>query len=288
MTSGGNALAEWIGANAVIVLAILVALLIVAVITLVQVWRWTTTHRKAVWEWLASRYPASWGRLHGSPLRVYLGLHLAFGLALSGAILLFLSLGERLAAGRALVSFDLALAAALHRSATAQGLRTFEAITALGSGRALVALGIIVGVALLVGRRPILCFGWVIAMAGGSVLNGALKTFYQRPRPEFADPVVYRGSWSFPSGHAMGTFIACGMLVYLAFLVFHSPMRRVIIAGLALAWIVVMGFSRMYLGVHYFSDVVAGFAGGTAWLAACISAIELARKAGPRAQAPSE
>ncbi len=96
------------------------------------------------------------------------------------------------------------------------------------------------------------------ALAGCGLLNTALKALFARPRPTFADPLAVAAGWSFPSGHSMGTFVAFGMLSYLGLLLLRTLRARLALVALALGWTVAMGFSRMYLGVHYLSDVLAG------------------------------
>jgi undecaprenyl-diphosphatase len=86
----------------------------------------------------------------------------------------------------------------------------------------------------------------------------------------------------------MGALVCYGMLAYVL-LILWNPSRRMritIVAATALL-IVLIGVSRLYLGVHYFSDVVGGYAAGTLWLSACISGVEVARRwAGGRGPGP--
>ena len=103
-----------------------------------------------------------------------------------------------------------------------------------------------------------------------------LKASFARTRPEFADPVLAASSWSFPSGHAMGTFVLAGLAVYLLLRGRRSWAASVAVVALGLSWCVTMAFSRLYLGVHFASDVIAGMAAGAAWVAVCVSALEVA------------
>jgi undecaprenyl-diphosphatase len=101
---------------------------------------------------------------------------------------------------------------------------------------------------------------------------------FHRTRPTWDVPLLTARGWSFPSGHAMGSLVAYGMLAYL--LVRDPkgrPPRMAIVAG-AVTLVLLIGLSRMYLGVHYFSDVVGGYAAGMVWLAACITGLEVARR----------
>ena len=101
----------------------------------------------------------------------------------------------------------------------------------------------------------------------------------QRTRPEIPR-IAASSSWSFPSGHAMGTFIFCGLACYLVLRERRSWVAVAIVPrSSALSWCVVMAFSRLYLGVHFVSDMVlAGLVAGTAWVAVCVSALEVIRQ----------
>jgi undecaprenyl-diphosphatase len=120
--------------------------------------------------------------------------------------------------------------------------------------------------------------GWVAAHAGGGLLNLTLKRAFERTRPEFADPLLAASSWSFPSGHAMGTFILCGLGCYLVLREMRSWTAAAAVVMLATSWCLIMAFSRLYLGVHFASDVVAGLVAGAAWVAVCVSAFEVVRR----------
>ena len=103
----------------------------------------------------------------------------------------------------------------------------------------------------------------------------ALKASIARARPTL-EALVYAQGWSFPSGHTMGSTVSFGMLAYLALTRFRSHHNLII--SLAVLLILFVGASRLYLGVHYLSDVLAGFFAGTAWLVICIVSIEFATR----------
>lgn len=137
-----------------------------------------------------------------------------------------------------------------------------------GSTSFLALLGLCVAIGFAVARwhRAVALFG--ITMAGGLVLDIVLKSSFHRARPEsfFNTPVP--NSFSFPSGHALLSFCFYGVL---ALIVTNQVERRVIRIvfwiGAALLTILI-GISRIYLGVHYPSDVVAGYAAALVWLVA--------------------
>ncbi len=176
-------------------------------------------------------------------------------------------------------------------------VRFFGHITDLGSSRWLMWLGLTVLVllilvpAFLLGfrREPIwilargclLALVWMLVLVGGEMFNHGLKESIKRVRPPYHE-AVHASGYSFPSGHSMESLIAYGMLAYL--LVLFLPVRRARIAAVGfLAGLVLMiGFSRIFLGAHWFSDVVGGFAAGGFWLALCISAVEMVRRRIPK------
>jgi membrane-associated phospholipid phosphatase len=127
-------------------------------------------------------------------------------------------------------------------------------------------------------RRWLFLGSWLAAVAGSAVLNQLLKGLFERPRPYFEHPLLVETSYSFPSGHAMESFVVYGMLAYFAVLALRSWKARVgVVFGAALL-VVLIGLSRMYLGVHYFSDVLAGYAAGGVWLSALITGVETIRR----------
>jgi membrane-associated phospholipid phosphatase len=90
--------------------------------------------------------------------------------------------------------------------------------------------------------------------------------------------VLAAASWSFPRGHAMGTFIFCGVGCYLLFRDIRSWTAAALVVTAAASWCAVMAFSRLYLGVHYASDVIAGLVAGVAWVMVRVSALEVLRR----------
>jgi membrane-associated phospholipid phosphatase len=162
----------------------------------------------------------------------------------------------------------------LHDSASPGWQQLFQIITRFGSGKVLGVVSAIIAAALLVRREYVLAIGWIFAQAGGGVLNVTLKRAFERSRPESWDAQLASG-WSFPSGHAMTTFVFCGLAAYLLLRIARSTSMRVVVVVGASTWCLTIGFTRLYLGVHYASDVAAGVIAAAAWVAVCVSAIEL-------------
>lgn len=98
----------------------------------------------------------------------------------------------------------------------------------------------------------------------GIILNILLKDMFQRPRPLLA-PLIHESSYSFPSGHAMNSFVFYMSLVYFIFRSTRNKKLSIFIACISGLLVLSIGISRIYLGVHYPSDVIAGYAAGFLW-----------------------
>lgn len=191
-------------------------------------------------------------------------------------LVLFAMLAEEVVEQGRLQTFDLALANELHQANTAYGIQAYKIISLFGYQILFPACGVI-ALILALRRQWLNLLAWGVALLGGQALNFLLKTLFARPRPVFADPVVVESYYSFPSGHAMFSLIAYGMLAYLIGLYIKNHYARIFVVFVATLTIVLIGISRMVLGVHYLSDVVGGFIAGGVWLATCIAAVELRR-----------
>ena len=210
----------------------------------------------------------------------YLGLHLTIGLLISVAALwLFGGIMEDVIHNDPLTQLDLTLLEWFQAHMTPLAYQIFSAISWLGSPLVITVLGIAVAMVLAVRRRWLFLAGWALALAGAGILDSTLKRIIQRARPLYASEYLAHYSFSFPSGHAMGSLVCYGMLAYLV--IASWKMRRrvrgaiVLSAGLLIAAI---GLSRLCLGVHYFSDVIGGYCGGMFWLSSCVTAVEIARR----------
>lgn len=113
--------------------------------------------------------------------------------------------------------------------------------------------------------------GWFILLSSGmgSVFNIILKNFFKRQRPDIHRLISETG-YSFPSGHSMGSFIFYGALLYMI-IHYTRNKRRQTLAGIIIALLIFfIGLSRIYLGVHYPSDIIGGYTAGGAWLIICV------------------
>lgn len=148
--------------------------------------------------------------------------------------------------------------------------RMMISISNLGYGYSYAVVVIAAFVGLVVYRRWLELEGLALSVAGGAVLNFVLKNIFERARPD-AFHVVAAAGYSFPSGHAMVSLCFYGMAAFLLARVIPSWRWRYML-GVAIAILILaIGISRIYLGVHYPSDVVAGYTAGTMWLMFSIS-----------------
>jgi membrane protein DedA with SNARE-associated domain/membrane-associated phospholipid phosphatase len=278
---------RWLGRATLVLLAVLAV-----VLAFYLAYRWAANNRARLVGWgdallahppvarLRTRYDAQlrWLLRRLTPGQ-YLGLHLTVGLlAAAGGLWLFGGIAEDVLTDDPIVRFDRALDDYLHAHATPALTTFFLIVTAWGSIEAIVLLGVVVATFLAWGRRWLFLGSWLAAVAGSAFLNHVLKGLFERPRPDFEHPLLVETSYSFPSGHAMESFVVYGMLAYLAVLVLRSWESRVAVVFEAALLVVLIGFSRMYLGVHYFSDVLAGYAAGGVWLSALITGAETIRR----------
>jgi membrane-associated phospholipid phosphatase len=192
---------------------------------------------------------------------------------------------EDLLTGDPIVQIDRALAAWLHDHASSVLTPILVAVTTLGSAWVLAPLAV-VAVALLLrrhrGRDALMV---ALAIVGAELLTVGLKAGFERERPFFADPLAVEGTFSFPSGHATVSLAVYGALAIVMAKSRETLARRIAVLLAAAALILLIGFSRLYLGVHFLSDVLAGFSAGLAWLGLCTLAIYARRGWASRASA---
>lgn len=252
--------AGWAGQHALALFALALVLLLAAT---------------GVFWWAVLRYagPASETRL---PPVLTLALRVATGFVviLIGASV-FAELAEGLDAREEIGRLDEAFTRALAASVSPAVLQVFAALTRLGDPLTLSTICIVTAIALWLAGRRWLAIAWALAVIGGGALNMLLKLVFARIRP-LHDGIVEADGYSFPSGHSSGAVVTYGMLAYLAMRLL--PARWHVPAAMAVAALAAtVGASRMFLRVHYPSDVLAGFALGAVWVAVCVVSVELTR-----------
>ncbi len=169
-------------------------------------------------------------------------------------------------------------------------LEFWSAVSLLGSPIAMTIVCAVLSSTLAARGRRTAALAVLLVQGGGGLLNLTLKSLVKRPRPPGSELVLHGFSWSFPSGHAMGSLIGYGMLCYCLgqYWTVSRNVRRTVFA-LAIVTVLAIGTSRVALGVHYRGDVVGGYLIGATWLAAGIAVLrraEAERVSSPSAPAP--
>ena len=263
--------ADWAGRNALPLFLVLLGalLLLVGVVG----WLW----QSHVWPRARTGLP--------QPALLLLGVGTGFAVLVAAAKL-FADIAERLGDGERMSLWDEALSLSIRQHVDLGTLQVFAVLTHLGDAALLVALAL--GVAALLWRRGrgALALAWLLALGGNALLIPLLKRIFERVRPVHDHGLVSEMGFSFPSGHTAGATVAYGMLAYVALRVlpgrWHVPAA---LAATALAFTI--GSSRVFLQVHFASDVLAGFAWGVAWLAVCVLSVELSRRYRLRGSSPA-
>jgi undecaprenyl-diphosphatase len=195
-------------------------------------------------------------------------LLLALAVAALSAIA-FARIAEDYLTNDPLARWDVSFARWLAGERTTLGTDFFRVVTFLGSPAVALSLALVVCIALYRRRRLVDAALLPLVLGGAELLNLILKLSFHRARPEVA--FVHLDTYSFPSGHAMISTAAYGAFAYLAWSRLETRGRRLMLVAGTSLFVALIGFSRLYLGVHYLSDVLAGVAGGVFWLATSIA-----------------
>jgi len=215
--------------------------------------------------------------------RTALAWRLGLGaLVLVGAAWIFGAIAEDVVTSDRLTVLDGELAQWLHRHATPLLTRAMLVWTNLHSTIAVGAYTAVIALALAIERSWRRLSLVVAAVGGGLALNVLMKLAFHRARPAFDDPLLTLATYSFPSGHVAGSTIFYGLGVLWVFARTPRPLWRALALVGAALMIAVVAFSRMYLGLHYLSDVGAAFAEGIAWLTICVGALAAFWRDAPR------
>ena len=214
-----------------------------------------------------------------------LGPRLGLGLLAAAIVLvLFAILADEVREGET-QHVDEAVRMAIHDVASPPATAILYGATQLGSPLFLLPMTIVCSLVFLRLRRIRGAILLTVTMVGVTVLNWILKAIFQRARPVPFFDLETPTSYSFPSGHSLASFCFYGALAALVAARLRSRVLRAIVWAAAAVIIAAVGFSRLYLGMHYASDVVAGYATGFVWVLTVASADRVLRRgdrAGPR------
>ena len=190
-------------------------------------------------------------------------LQIAVGLGLiTGSLYIFLRLANDVMQ-KQVISFDAAITQAVYAWRSPFLTDIMNGITFLGSHVFLaISMVAIILFLLRTNRKNALLFSFILSFGVG--LNFLLKLLFERPRPDFM-PLIDEISYSFPSGHAMNSFIFYACVSFFIFRHFKMKTLGWIHIAASAILVLLIGVSRIYLGAHYPSDVVAGYAAGLLW-----------------------
>jgi undecaprenyl-diphosphatase len=149
------------------------------------------------------------------------------------------------------------------------------AITYLGKWEVIFLGTLFVSIVLLIQRKWTYLWTFIASVVGGQIIVTVIKNLVDRTRPPVAEALVIENTYSFPSGHSLIAVTFYGFLTYLVFKHLKSRISKFFAVLIGLFIILSIGSSRVYLGVHFPSDVLAGYFIGSAWVAALITSIEV-------------
>lgn len=218
-------------------------------------------------------------------VRARLSRHSNVGLRLTLSVLLFIGatwlfagVAEDVVTGDPLVDVDQAITRWFQAHATVGLSRWMQLVTDAHGTGPISALGLAFALYLAWRRDGYWLLTFVLVLPGGMLFNLLLKQIFHRRRPILDEPLLSLASYSFPSGHVTGATLFYGVVA--AFLAARTPDpgRRLALFAAACFMVVFVGTTRIYLGVHYFSDVVAAAAWSTAWLVLWLVAVDARRR----------
>lgn len=207
------------------------------------------------------------------------GLYLTIGaLLLIGATWLFSLIAEEVVTDQPLTLLDVRFSVWLRANHQQAVIMVMLVITHLHSMAAVSVLTITFGLYLFRRRYQYWLIALLLTVFGGMFLNVVLKNTYHRTRPQFVDPILTFSSYGFPSGHTMAATCFYGVVAAFAVWKVRTWPGRVLAVTMAASLVLLVGFSRIYLGAHYLSDVLGAMMEGLAWLALCLTAVDVTRR----------
>lgn len=204
----------------------------------------------------------------------FVGLDLTLGaITLIGAVWMFGWIAEDVVTGDPLTVVDMEIAVWLHLHATSTLTDAMIFISLLASWPVVMGICLFMALALARERLYYRLLALTLTVPVGMLLNVMLKFAFHRSRPTWDDPILMIETFSFPSGHAMAATLLYGFLATFGVRNVQAWQWWVLAVLAACMLIVLIGFSRIYLGVHFLSDVLGGMAAGSAWLALCLTVV---------------
>ena len=189
--------------------------------------------------------------------------------------------------GRDTTAFDHSLLLWMHAHATPWATTAARGLAWMGSPPIIVSLAALAALLGLLWRR-VRGAAWTLPLAvlGAGIIIQGVKMEFRRPRPSFFTPLLHETGYSFPSGHSLISIVVYGLLGYFALNLVKSHAGRLAVRVVTASLIIAIGVSRVYVGVHYPTDVLAGWSAGLPWLITCIGLHEILVRRWPAAGEP--
>jgi membrane-associated phospholipid phosphatase len=187
----------------------------------------------------------------------------------AGAAVLFVVFASDLIFHGPVTSADPAISLWLHAHMQPVLTQVLLAVTHMHSTTGLLVMSALIAAFCALRHRARLIPWLLLTVQGGQVLNWLLKEAFRRARPHWDSPLLELSSYSFPSGHSAGSTVFWSFACLLACWWPATPAVRRLVFCLAPVMVAATAFSRVYLGAHYTSDVLAGICEGVAWASAC-------------------
>lgn len=154
-----------------------------------------------------------------------------------------------------------------------------QSFTLIGNAQGIIPLTMIIAGIFYYISRKWQVFLWIVftILVGVGPVVDLIKNIIRRTRPSYVTHLVDQGGYSFPSGHATGAVLAWGTLAFLTWYYFKDkyPKMMPYLIGFTFFMVVAISASRLYLGVHYLSDIIAGWSIGATWLILCLNYFNL-------------
>jgi undecaprenyl-diphosphatase len=229
--------------------------------------------------WIERSRLLTWAIRRASPIAPYASILIVLilgGIASVGAGYLFGELAEQVGPATTVVNrVDQAINTWFgHERQPAMSVLLRAATTIGGTGGLALIVAVVAG-ALLVGKQRACAIFLVVTAVAGALLNLGLKMIFARSRPDLASALAAARGYSFPSGHAMGSFITFGALASVALRQRWPWKAKSAVLAIALTMTILVGLSRVYLGVHWASDIIGGWTAGAVWLTSAATAFEI-------------
>jgi membrane-associated phospholipid phosphatase len=245
---------------------------------------------KRVSAWFARRRLVKWILGHSGSLGKYGPIVLLMALGAIAAVtagFLFVALAEQVERATSMVSRADLTIHTWFGNEHQPGLTTlFTTATNIGGGIGLGTIVALVAGTLFARKERASAVFVLVTGAAGALLNLGLKAIYARMRPDAVSALVSAKWYSFPSGHAMDSFIIFGTLAYIALRQPWPWVTKSACIAIAATSVLLISVSRVYLGVHWASDIVGGWSAATAWLFFAVLAFEMQLRQRERSRGP--